>query len=300
MVKPDTQSIYANLTGTVKGILFCLAAMLAFASQDAVTKILVKDMPVAQIVMVRYWVFALFALIWVMRTGSILHAIKATSLRLQVLRSILSIAEIALFNIALRYLGLAEAHSLMAVFPLLAIALAVPILKERVSRSCWLAVAIGFLGTLIILRPGLDVFKLASLIPLSAALCFAGYHVVTRQVTSSGDSFNTNVLYMALIGCLGASVFGVPSWQAPSNEQWGWLAVISILSVVAQLLLVKALEYAPASVLQPFNYSLLVFATAIGFVVFGELPDLWTVLGAGVVILSGLYVIHASRIRQTC
>ena len=280
-----------------RGILLCLAAMLVFASQDALTKILVQDMSVAQVVMVRYWVFAIFALVWVSRTTTIRRAMQSVRPRLQVLRSILSIAEIAIFNLALRYLGLAESHSLMAVFPLMAIALAAPILGERISFKCWLAVCAGFVGTLIILRPGFDVFKPESLIPLSAALCFAGYHVVTRQVSAAGDGFNTNVLYMALVGFICASMFGMSAWREPSLQEWYLLAAVSVLSVIAQLLLVKALEYAPASILQPFNYSLLVFATIIGFMVFAELPDQWTVVGAFIVILSGLYVIHLQRAR---
>ncbi|RDL45307.1 EamA/RhaT family transporter [Marinomonas piezotolerans] len=281
-----------------KGVLLCLAAMLLFASQDAVTKMLVQEMSVAQVVLVRYWVFAVFAIVWVSRASSVRRALRSVRPKLQVLRSLLSIAEIAIFNLALRYLGLAESHSLMAVFPLMAIALAAPILGERVSLKCWFAVCAGFIGTLVILRPGLDVFKPESLIPLSAALCFAGYHVVTRQVSSAGDGFNTNILYMALVGCVCATLFGLTVWREPSPQEWVMLAVISVLSVAAQILLVKALEYAPASVLQPFNYSLLVFATIIGFLVFSELPDFWTIVGAGIVIVSGLYVIILQRARR--
>jgi drug/metabolite transporter (DMT)-like permease len=103
---------------------------------------------------------------------------------------------------------------------------------------------------------------------------------------------------MALIGFVCATLFGVTAWRAPSMQEWVLLAVISIMSVAAQLLLVKALEYAPASVLQPFNYSLLVFATIIGFLVFSELPDRWTIVGAGIVIASGLYVIYLQRTRE--
>lgn len=278
-----------------KGVLLCLAAMLVFASQDAVTKMLVQEMSVAQVVLVRYWVFAMFAIIWVTRTSTIRHALRSVRPKLQVFRSLLSIAEIAIFNLALRYLGLAESHALMAVFPLMAIALAAPILGERVSRNCWLAVMAGFVGTLVILRPGLEVFKIESLIPLSAALCFAGYHVVTRQVSSAGDGFNTNVLYMALVGCVCATLFGITAWREPSMQEWFLLGVISVMSVAAQLLLVKALEYAPASILQPFNYSLLVFATIIGYLVFNEFPDSWTLVGASIVIVSGLYVIYSQR-----
>lgn len=277
------------------GVLLCIAAMLAFATQDAFTKVIVQEMSVAQVVMVRYWVFALFAIVWVSRTSAIRRAIPTASYKLQILRSLLSLAEIALFNLALRYLGLAEAHALMAVFPLAVIALAAPVLGEKVSTKCWLAVMAGFIGTLVILRPGLSVFDPASIIPLLAALCFAGYHVVTRQVSRLGDGFHTNVLYMALVGCVVTTVFGLSAWREPTLTEWGWLAIISALSVAAQLLLVKALEYAPASLLQPFNYSLLVFATLIGLFAFGEFPDTWTVIGASVIIISGLYSIHGQR-----
>ncbi|MBM6549913.1 DMT family transporter [Marinomonas ostreistagni] len=295
MTNGSNTSAIGTASHSIKGIALCLGAMLAFASQDAVTKILVQDLPVAQVVMVRYWVFALFAMVWVLKAGALRRAWQSASPRLQLLRSVLSLAEIALFNVALRYLGLAEAHSLMAMFPLFVIILAVPVLGERIPLACWFAVAIGFIGSLIILRPGLGVFQPQAIIPLSAALCFAGYHVVTRQVSRLGDTFHTNVLYMALIGCGLASVFGVSSWQAPTWGQWGWLALISVLSVAAQLLLVKALEYASASLLQPFNYSLLLFATLIGFGVFGELPDRWMMVGALVVMLSGLYVLLQAR-----
>ncbi|WP_417552268.1 DMT family transporter [Marinomonas fungiae] len=280
---------------TLTGVMLCIAAMMAFATQDAFTKVIVQEMTVAQVVMVRYWVFAIFAVVWVTRTGTLRRALPTASFRLQLFRSLLSLAEIALFNLALRYLGLAESHALMAVFPLAVIALAAPVLGERVSIKCWCAVGVGFVGTLVILRPGLSVFDTYSIIPLLAALCFAGYHVVTRKVSALGDSFNTNVLYMALIGCLVTTPVGISAWREPTLIEWGWLAIISALSVAAQLLLVKALEYAPASLLQPFNYSLLVFATLIGLFAFGEFPDTWTVIGASVIIMSGLYSIRGQR-----
>lgn len=295
MSNPVQLSSTTEQGSVLTGVLLCIAAMLAFATQDAFTKVIVQEMSVAQVVMVRYWVFLVFALIWVSRTGTLRRAWPTASYKLQILRSLLSLAEIALFNLALRYLGLAEAHALMAVFPLVVIALAAPVLGENVSTKCWLAVMAGFIGTLVILRPGMGVFDPASIIPLLAALCFAGYHVVTRQVSGLGDGFNTNVLYMALVGCVVTTVFGLSAWRAPTMTEWGWLAIISILSVVAQLLLVKALEFAPASLLQPFNYSMLVFATLIGLFAFGEFPDTWTIMGASIIIISGLYSIHAQR-----
>lgn len=277
---------------TGRGIAFCLCTMFLFAVQDAITKVLVQDMHVAQFVMVRYWVFAVFALLWVGWRGGVFNTLRSSRPGLQITRSILSVAEIAIFNLSLRYLGLSEAHALLAMFPLITIALAAPMLGERIGMLRWVAVGVGFIGTLIILRPGFEVFKPESLIALSAAFCFALYNIITRQVSAAGDGFKTNMLYMALIGCLCATTFGVPVWRDPTSEEWWLLSVLSVIGIIAHLLLVKALEYAPASVLQPFNYSLLVFATLIGLIVFAELPDIWTMVGSAVVIGSGLYVIY--------
>lgn len=278
-----------------KGVILCLGSMFIFAMQDVITKVLVQDMDVAQFVMFRYWVFAAFAILWSIYYSDLKRALKTPRLGFQIVRSLLSIAEIALFNLSLRYLGLAEAHALLAVFPLMAVALAAPILKESIGFHRWMAVLIGFIGTIVILRPGLEVFKIESLIALSAALCFALYNLVTRMVSACGDSFNTNMLYMALVGCISATIFGFPEWRPPSREEWVMLSVLAILGILGHVLLVKALEYAPASNLQPFNYSLLLFATVFGIVLFSEMPDFWSIVGACVVISSGLYVILISK-----
>lgn len=282
---------------TRRGVLLCLLSMFVFAVQDGVTKVLVQDMAVAQVVMVRYWVFAVFALGYMHVKGGIRRAAKTAHPWLQLLRSLLSVVEIALFNLALRYLGLAEAHALLALFPLLAIALAGPLLGEVVGGRRWKAVAIGFIGTLVILRPGLEVFRLESLIALSAAFAFAFYNVLTRRV-SREDSFVTSMLYMALIGCGAATSVGLASWQTPSPDQWLMMAVLSVTGIAGHLLLVKALEHAPASLIQPFNYSLLVFAILIGILVFAEFPDGATLAGAALVILSGLYAMSLDKAKR--
>ncbi len=279
-----------------RGILLCLLAMLVFAGQDAIVKMLIQEMAVTQLLLVRYWAFAVFALIYAHYNGGLMKAVRSAHPRLQLLRSLLAIGEVALFNLSLRYLGLAEAHALLAVFPLLAIALAGPILGEHVGWQRRLAVGLGFAGTLIILRPGDAVFRPEALIALSAALAFAVYNLLTRRV-SRGDGFTTSMLYMALVGCVVATAFGLPAWRAPTLQEWPLLGVIAATGITAHLLLIKALEYTPASLLQPFNYSLLVFATLFGVVVFGEFPDFGTLLGASVVILSGLYAMSIARSR---
>ncbi|WP_460094976.1 DMT family transporter [Pseudomonas sp. H2_E02] len=274
------------------GIALCLLSMLIFASQDGVTKVLVRDLPVAQLVMVRYWVFLAFAVGYSVYQGSLRTACRSQHPFLQITRALVGVGEIALFGFGLRYLGLAEMHALYAVFPLMTLALAGALLGEFVGVRRWIAAAIGFLGTLVILRPGGGVFELAALIPLMSALGFAVFNVLTRRI-SRDDSFATNMLYMGFFGAMAVTVPGLPGWVVPSPMQWVLMGVLATTGVVAQLLLIQALRYATAATLQPFNYTLLVFATFIGLFVFGELPDLWTVVGASLVVIGGLYAVKA-------
>ena len=266
--------------------------MLIFAAQDGVTKVLVKDLPIAQLVMVRYWVFLAFAVGYSVYQGSLRTAYRSHHPCQQVIRALIGVGESALFGLGLRYLGLAEMHALYAVFPLMTLALAGAFLGEFIGVRRWIAAAIGFTGTLVILRPGSGVFELAALIPLLSALGFAIFSVLTRRI-SRQDSFATNMLHMGFFGAVAITLLGLPGWVSPSPAQWGLIAVLSMTGVVAQLLLLQALKVATAATLQPFNYSLLVFATLIGLLVFGELPDTWTVVGACLVIAGGMYAIKA-------
>ena len=194
----------------------------------------------------------------------------------------------ALFAYGLRFLGLAEMHALYAVFPLMTLALAGFMLGEFISPRRWAAAAIGFSGTLVILRPGAGVFELAAFIPLVSALGFALFNVLTRRI-SQYDSFATNLLYMSFVGAVVITFFALPGWVAPTSFEWLLIGILSMAGVVAQFLLIQSLQYATAGTLQPFNYALLVFATMIGLVVFGEIPDAWTIVGAILVIGGGLY-----------
>lgn len=284
-----------NTNTTRLGIILCLISMLIFSIQDAITKTLVQNMEVAQFIMFRYWAFLLFAFIWLYKSGKLTSAFHTKKPIIQIIRSTICIAEIAIFNLSLRYLGLAEAHALLAAFPLIAIALASPLLGEKVGILKWIAVLMGFIGTLIVIRPGLEVFKPEALIALAAAVCFAFYNILTRLVSMAGDSFHTNMLYMALIGFILSSLFGIFQWREPSATEWVLMIALSITGVSGHLLLVKALEYAPAAILQPFNYSMLVFATIIGIVIFSEIPDSMTIFGSIIIASSGIYAIYISN-----
>jgi drug/metabolite transporter (DMT)-like permease len=185
---------------------------------------------------------------------------------------------------------LAETHALYAVFPLMTLGLARLFLGERMVGRQWLAAAVGFGGTLLILRPGMGVFEPAALIPLAAALTFAFFNILSRRIGQT-DSFATTTLYMAVVGAVAATSAGLPAWVTPTPHEALLMSIVAVSGVIAQLLLIQALKYAQASTLQPFNYSLLAFATLIGLVVFGETPTLWTITGALLILLAGLYSI---------
>ncbi len=268
--------------------------MLIFAGYDGFTKVLVKDLPVAQLVMVRYWLFLAFAIGYSVYHGNLRSAFRSHHPILQIIRALIGVGEIALFGLGLRYLGLAEMHALFAVFPLMTLALAGVFLGEIIGVRRWIAAAIGFIGTVVILRPSGGVFELAALIPLLSALGFAVFNVLTRRI-SQYDSFATNMLYMAVFGAVAITFLGLPGWVPPSPKEWVLMGVLSITGVLGQLLFIQALKYATAATLQPFNYTLLVFATLIGLFVFGELPDTWTVVGACMVIVGGIYAIKVKK-----
>ncbi|QRY77194.1 DMT family transporter [Pseudomonas sp. PDNC002] len=293
----DSKSTTANLADAGQarlGIALCLLSMFIFACQDGITKVLVRHLPVAELVMVRYWVFVLFALVVCRSQGGVRQASRSANPWLQVIRSLLGVAEIAIFGLALRYLGLAETHALYAVFPLMALGLARVFLGERLVGRQWLAAAVGFGGTLLILRPGMGVFQPAALIPLAAALTFAFFNILSRRISQT-DSFATTTLYMAVVGAVVVTAVGVPAWVTPTPREAVLMAILSVTGVLAQLLLIQALKYAQASTLQPFNYSLLAFAMLIGLFVFGEAPTAWTLTGALLILLAGLYSIKPSR-----
>jgi len=220
--------------------------------------------------------------------GGLGNALKTAHPWLQMSRSLIAVFDIMVFGLALRFLGLAETHAIYAIFPLLTMGLAALLLRESVSSRQCVAGVIGFAGTLIILKPGMGVFSLTSLIPLAGAVMFAFFSVLTRKI-STVDSFGTNILYMAFWGALASTLFGVPQWVTPSPMEVVLLLVLSVSGVIAQLLLLQALKYAAAVTLQPFNYSLLLFASIFGVTVFGETLQTSLVVGALLVVLGGIY-----------
>lgn len=279
------------------GITLVVSAMFIFATQDAITKTLAASYSAPQILCVRFAFYALFALLFSVRKRPLRYCLKSNAPWLQIARSLLIVFEIALFIISIRFMSLAEMHALLATFPLMVTAIAAIFLREPVGIRRWSAVFAGFVGVLIIIRPGIIELKPGVLLALLTALMFAGYNVMTRLVAKYDDG-ETSTVYMALIGALVMGIIGPFYWIPVPPMDWFWLICLSFTAASGHMLLIKALEAAPAATLQPFNYTLLVFATVIGYVFFDNLPDFWTVVGASVVVASGLYTIYRERRRK--
>jgi len=197
--------------------------------------------------------------------------------------------EIGLFAYAVQFLGIAEIHAIFSCFPLVVTALSVPMLGEQVGWRRWLAVLIGFAGTLIILQPGTGVFNPAALLALVCVLMYSFYNILTRKV-SRHDSFETSLVYFGVVGFIASLIAVAGRWQTPDAHTLLLLAGICFTSVSAHMMLIKALEVTSAVVLQPFNYFILVWAIVLGYLVFGEVLSMHEVFGACIVVASGLYV----------
>jgi len=172
---------------------------------------------------------------------------------------------------------------------LIVTALSVPMLGESVGWRRWLAVCAGFVGTLIILAPGAEVFNPYALIPLACAFLYAVYNLLTRRV-SRFDRFETSLLYFGLVGLAASTLIAVPQWQAMDRHTTWLLFGICCTSVFSHLLLIKALEWTAAVILQPFNYLILVWAILLGYVIFGETLSSAELFGATIVVLSGVFI----------
>jgi drug/metabolite transporter (DMT)-like permease len=270
-----------------------MLAMLCFAGMDSISKWLVTDYDVGQLMWVRYALLCVFAC-FVVRKQGVVAALRTKRPVLQIVRSVVAVIESAIFVLAFRYLPLADTHAVAATSPLVVIALGVFFLGERAGVARWLAVLTGFAGVLLIVRPGFREIGWPLLLPLGGAVLWAGYQVLTRLAART-DSPDTSFLWSAIVAFIATCFVGPLDWHWPTAGAWALMVVIAMFGAVAHYALIKALDYAEAGAVQPYAYTLLLWATLLGFLVFGDVPDQWTILGAGIVVLSGLYTWHHDR-----
>ena len=272
------------------GMLFAVMAYFSFSLLDAVQKTAIIYHSVFQILLVKY-TFVLLLSFFESRRKKNYTFYKSENIKIQLLRSVLSIIESACFILSFRYLSLADAHSIASLTPVLVVALSAIILREHVSLRTWVAIFIGFIGVLIILRPGLSIFDSKSLIPLFAAFFLGLYQVVTRKV-SEYDSAETSLFYNSIIGIGIMSVLSFFYWQELNSNSYILLSGVGIFFAIGLYFQIIALSKARASIVQPFHYTLIFWSIILGYLFYNDLPDLPTIIGAIIITLSGIYVLN--------
>jgi drug/metabolite transporter (DMT)-like permease len=278
------------------GIGLTILAIGLFTLMDTIGKGLSARYPVPQVVWARY-VFQLgWMLLLIPRIGAI-GLLRTTRLGMNLLRGLLlAVATLFMFT-AISFVPLADAYTVTFIAPLLITVFSIPLLGERVGWRRWSAVVAGFVGVLIVIRPGVGMPHWALALPLVTALGFALYQILTRKVAGTpGETSVAMLFYVASVGAVVTTALVPLFWQTVAPLDWLPMAAMGLLGGIGHLILIRALTIAPASLLAPFVYTQIVWALVLGYLVFGDLPNVWMLLGGAVIVASGLYVFYREAV----
>jgi len=272
-----------------------IAGVAAFAVMDALIKWLTADYPVPQIVALRSWFGLPLLAILALHEGGF-RSLKTRRPLVHIGRYGLVLILSFSFFWALSQMKLVDAIAISFAAPIFITALSVPLLKEPVGLHRWIAVGIGFCGVLIILRPGMGVFQWATLVVLVSVIAYALIMITTRAFKST-ESTAALMLYPQLGISLTGIVIAPLVWVTPGLGDLGLFALAGLFGSIGVMCLTHAFRLAPVASISPFEYTALIWATLLGFLLWDELPDRYTLIGAGIVIASGLYIIYRETIK---
>ena len=272
------------------GIFFALIAYFSFSLLDAVQKTAVIYHSIFQILFIKYCFVLILSLIESKRKKNY-KFFKSSNIKIQLVRSVLSIVESGCFVFSFRYLSLADVHSIASLTPVLVVALSALILRESVNLKTWVAIFLGFIGVLIIMRPGLSIFDPMSLIPLGGAFFLSIYQIVTRKA-SEKDSNETSLFYTSIVGIFFMGIIGYNYWQPLMNLSLYFFLAIGIFFSLGLYFQIIALSLARAGIIQPFHYTLIFWAIILGYLFYNDLPDIPTIIGAIIITVSGIYTLY--------
>ncbi|HWA14179.1 MAG TPA: DMT family transporter [Burkholderiales bacterium] len=280
----------------MRGVVLILCAVFMFSAMDTLAKYMLQSFPMSGLMWARYMVHAtvMAVLLWP-RMG--MQLVRTGRPFLQVLRGLLLVLSTVFFYFALRYMPLAEAAAISFVGPVLTTLLAGPMLGDRVSGRQWLAVGLGFVGVLIIMRPGGGVLSLPAVFPLATAILFSVYQIITRKLAGREHPYTT-LFYTAMVGAIVTSFAAPLNWVTPTWIQAGLMVCIGVLGGTGHLLLIRAMEYASPSALAPYIYSQLVWSTLLAYLAFGDFPQTVTLVGMLVVVAAGLLAVNWRQMRR--
>ncbi len=273
-----------------------LVAVALFAVMDAGLKHLAADYPVLQVAALRGLSSLPIVMVWVLSTVDPRSLLKV-HWPLHLLRGVLGIGMMVGFVFGLRGMPLTTAYAIAFVAPLLVAAMAGPLLKERIGAGRWVAVAVGLVGVLVILRPtGEGAFTAAGLAVLFSAACYAAGSITVRMLAQR-DSTQAMVFWFLLILSAGAGALALPHWEPMRGADIGVIAVVGLAGSLAQIALTEAFRRGEASLIAPLDYTALVWVVILDVALWGVLPDAMTWLGAAIIVVSGLYLLRRERVH---
>ena len=272
----------------MKAITFNLLAWVMLPIMDGFAKYLSSDLPVLQITWARYFftVAFTFPIMFFFYRNQLKWSEKP---KLQFLRGLILLTANICFFYSISVISLAKALTLAFVAPLIVTAFSPIFLSEKVGLRRWLAVIIGFIGSLVVIRPGFVEINLASLAALGTGVMYGFYLIITRKLSTSDNP----LLTLLLTGVVGAIIISIVMpfvWVKPTLNQWSMMAAIGIFACVGHLFLILSLKYADASKLAPFSYFEIITNIIIGYYFFSDFPDNWTFLGLFIIVISGIYI----------
>ena len=277
-------------------ILLMIGAVFCFASMDATAKYLMKEIGPAQTIWARYTVQAILVTVLILPKINVYGRTKYP--KLQFLRSVALMMATTLFFFAFYRLGLAEASAIFNISPVLITLGAFLFLREQIGPRRVIGILVSLLGALIIIRPGSGVFTIYAILPLGAAIFYSTYSLATRFV-GTDESPWTSLFYSAIFGAICYSIYIVFNWNPMSNNALLLTTIIGLFGTAGHLCLIRALTLGEASLVAPFSYTNLLFMTIWGFVLFGNFPDFWTIVGAVIIVAAGIYVwVRDRAVRQ--
>ncbi len=281
---------------TLRGIGAMLLAVLSLSLMDAGLKLLSPHYPAMQVASMRALSSLPLVIAYVLWRRAVPGLFKVRW-SLHLLRGALGIGMLSLFAFSLRELPLAEAYSIFFIAPLLITILSVPMLGERVNRARWLAIAAGLIGVMVVLRPtGTGMFTLGALAVLGAAVCYS-ISAITVRIVGRTDSGESQVFWVMVLVGIGAGLLATPHWVGFRSEHSLILLGIAVTGFLGQLAITEAFRLGEASAIAPFEYSALAWAVVLDWSLWHTLPDRYTLLGAAIIIGSGIYLVRHERIH---
>ena len=239
------------------------------------------------------YTFCLIFSFFIAKKNNVKKYYLSNNYKIQITRCILSVCEACFFVLSFRYLALADAHTIGSLSPVLVVFFSYLILKEKINLATWVAIGISFFGVLLIMRPGLTIFNPYLVIPLLAAFFYSLFQIATR-LNAQYDDNETMLFYNGLIGVIITSILSIFFWQPLHSFSFIFFIFLGFFFCMGLFLQIKALSITPASVLAPYNYTIIVWAILFGFVVYKEIPDIFTIIGAIIIVASGVFIFRYS------